>query len=60
MAGSSTSSNMGNIIFSNVNVPLFEGENYDFLCVKMETLFLSLDVLEFVEHEFKVPESITG
>ena len=60
MAGSSTSLNMGNIIFSNVNVLLFEGENYDFLCVKMKTVFLLLDVLEFVEYEFKIPESMTG
>ena len=28
MTGSNTSSNIGNKIFSNVNIPLFEGENY--------------------------------
>ncbi|XP_050897830.1 uncharacterized protein LOC127104703 [Lathyrus oleraceus] len=40
-------------VYSNVKVPLFEGENYDFWAVKMETLFTSLDVLEFVQNEYE-------
>jgi transposase InsO family protein len=43
--------------YSNVKVPLFEGENYDFWAVKMETLFTSLDVLEFVQNGYEEPAS---
>lgn len=42
-------------IYSNVKVPLFEGENYDFWTVKMETLFTSLDVLEFIQNGYEEP-----
>ncbi|KAI5405505.1 hypothetical protein KIW84_052333 [Lathyrus oleraceus] len=42
-------------VCSNVKVPLFEGENYDFWAVKMETLFTSLDVLEFVQNGYDEP-----
>src|SRR3954465_6605970 len=41
--------------YSNVKVPLFEGENYDFWAVKMETLFTSLDVLEYVKNGYEEP-----
>ncbi|KAG4111492.1 hypothetical protein ERO13_D13G108033v2, partial [Gossypium hirsutum] len=40
-----------NTIYSNVQVPVFEGENNDFWAVKMETLFASLNVLDFVKKE---------
>ncbi|KAI5436196.1 Phosphoenolpyruvate carboxylase 4, variant 2 [Lathyrus oleraceus] len=42
-------------VYSNVKVPLFEGENYDFWAVKMETLFTSLNVLEFVQNRYEDP-----
>jgi hypothetical protein len=42
-------------VYSNVKVPLCEGENYDFWAVKMETLFTSLDVLEFVNNGYEEP-----
>ncbi|KAI5390162.1 hypothetical protein KIW84_075472 [Lathyrus oleraceus] len=51
MASTSNSST----VYSNVKVPLFEGENYDFWAVKMETLFTSLDVLEFVRNGYEEP-----
>ena len=39
-------------------VPLFERENYDFWCVRMRTLFISLDLWDLVEEGFKEPKSI--
>ncbi|KAI5437820.1 hypothetical protein KIW84_023801 [Lathyrus oleraceus] len=51
MASTSNSST----VYSNVKVPLFEGENYDFWTIKMETLFTSLDVLEFVQNGYEEP-----
>ncbi|KAI5445688.1 hypothetical protein KIW84_013784 [Lathyrus oleraceus] len=42
-------------VYSNVKVSLFEGENYEFWDVKMETLFTSLDVLEFVHNGYEEP-----
>ena len=55
MASASTSST-SNTIYSNVQVPLFEGENYDFWAVKMETLFTSLDVLDLIKIENAQPK----
>jgi len=40
-------------IYDNVQVPLFEGENYDFWAVKMKTLFTSLDVLKIVKEGYE-------
>ena len=37
------------------STPLFEGENYDFWCVKMKTLFMSQDVWDLVENGFDEP-----
>lgn len=51
MASTSNSST----VYTNVKVSLFEGENYDFWAVKMETLFTSLDVLEFVQNGYEKP-----
>ena len=34
-------------------VPEFDGENYDFWCVRMKTLFISRDLLEYVEDGFE-------
>lgn len=53
-----TSTSNSSTIYSNVKVPLFEGENYDFWTVKMETLFTSLDVLEFIQHGYEEPVPI--
>jgi len=39
--------------YNNVQVPLFEGQNYDYWVVKMETLFKYLDVLEFVNQGYE-------
>ena len=53
MASPSNTSASINSTYSNVQVPLFEGENYDFWAVKMETLFISLDVLEFIKQGYE-------
>lgn len=45
-----------NTIYSNVQVPVFEGENNDFWAVKMETLFASLNVLDFVKKGSEDPK----
>ena len=36
-------------------VPEFDGENYDFWCVRMKTLFISRDLLEHVEDGYEEP-----
>ncbi|GKD94140.1 hypothetical protein Tco_1373977 [Tanacetum coccineum] len=45
---------------SHVVVPIFDGENYDYWCVKMETLFDSLDVFldvfDDVKNTFEEPD----
>ena len=53
MASSSNVSTSIGSIYNNVQVPLFEGENYDFWAVKMETFFTSLDVLELVKEGYE-------
>lgn len=53
MVSSSNVSTSISSIYSNVQVPLFEGENYDFWAVKMETLFTSLDVLKLVKEGYE-------
>uniref|UniRef100_A0A5B7BBL7 PGG domain-containing protein n=1 Tax=Davidia involucrata TaxID=16924 RepID=A0A5B7BBL7_DAVIN len=40
-------------------IPLFDGKNYDFWCVKMKTIFLSLDLWELVEKGYVEPDSST-
>ncbi|XP_073112132.1 uncharacterized protein [Elaeis guineensis] len=55
---SSSSSTLSATTFSNINVPVFEGENYEFWCVKMETLFLSLDVWEFIQTGYEELDSL--
>lgn len=40
------------------SIPLFEGENYDFWCVKMKTLFMSQDVWDLVENGFDEPDKV--
>ena len=40
------------------SIPLFEGENYDFWCMKMKTLFMSQDVWDLVENGFDEPENV--
>lgn len=51
MASTSNSST----VYSNVKVPLFEGDNYDFWAVKMEIIFTSFDVLEFIQNGYEEP-----
>uniref|UniRef100_A0A5B7B4M6 Retrovirus-related Pol polyprotein from transposon TNT 1-94 n=1 Tax=Davidia involucrata TaxID=16924 RepID=A0A5B7B4M6_DAVIN len=41
-------------------LPIFDGENYDFWCVKMKTIFLSLDLWEFVEKGYADSDSSTS
>ena len=38
-------------------VPIFYGENYDFWCVKMKTLFISLDLWDLIENGVVEPAS---
>ncbi|XP_058732707.1 uncharacterized protein LOC131604272 [Vicia villosa] len=40
---------------SSISVPIFNGENYDFWRVKMETYFSSQDLWDIVEEGFTVP-----
>ena len=40
------------------SIPLFEGENYNFWCVKMKTLFMSQDVWDLVENGFDEPDNV--
>ena len=40
---------------STIFVPIFNGENYDFWRVKMETYFSSQDLWDIVEEGFTVP-----
>lgn len=40
---------------STIYVPIFNGENYDFWHVKMETYFSSQDLWDIVEEGFIVP-----
>ena len=42
---------------SNIVVPNFDGENYDYWCVKMETFFKSLDVFNDVKNTFEEPSA---
>lgn len=39
------------------SIPIFEGENYDFWCIKMKTLFISQDVWDLVQNGYDEPES---
>lgn len=40
------------------SIPVFEGENYDFWCVKMKTLFISQNVWDLVNNGYEEPDSI--
>ncbi|KAH1056535.1 hypothetical protein J1N35_034600 [Gossypium stocksii] len=48
-----------NTVYSIIQVHVFEGENYDFWAVKMETLFTSLNAFEFVKEGYKDPKDST-
>ncbi|XP_074306424.1 uncharacterized protein LOC141641668 [Silene latifolia] len=39
------------------SAPIFVGENYDFLCIKMKAMLTPLDLWEMIEQGFKLPES---
>nr|XP_011470671.1 PREDICTED: uncharacterized protein LOC105353321 [Fragaria vesca subsp. vesca] len=40
---------------SEVRVPIFSGENFDFWIIKMETVFISRDLLSYVNEGYVVP-----
>ena len=56
---STSSANILNVPVHQLSVPVFDGENYDFWCVKMKTIFLSLDLWDLVANGFVEPESTT-
>ncbi|CAL5337531.1 unnamed protein product [Camellia sinensis] len=37
-------------------IPMFDGDSYDFWCVKMKTLFLSMDLWDIVENGYNEPK----
>lgn len=41
------------------HIPIFDGENYDFWCIKMKTIFVSQDLWSLVESGFTELESTT-
>ena len=49
MAGTSTSNSMG------MQLPLFDGKNYDYWAITMKALFASQDLWEIVEDGFEQP-----
>ena len=49
-----------NVNWSNVQVLIFSGENYDFWSIKMKTLFVSIDLWEMVESGYEIPESTSS
>jgi hypothetical protein len=46
--------------WSNVQALVFSCENYDFLCIKMKTLFVSIDPLDMVESGYEILESTSA
>lgn len=46
--------------YSQISVPIFEGENYDYWSLQMKTLFISQDLWELVEDDFKSPKDATS
>ena len=46
--------------WSNVQVPIFSGENYDFWSIKLRTLFLSMNLWDMVETGYLTPESTSS
>ena len=50
MVGTSTSMSIGN-----VQLPQFNGKNYDYWTITMRALFVSQDLWEFVEDGFDEP-----
>jgi hypothetical protein len=53
-------STSNNVNWSNVQVPIFSGENYDFWSIKMKTLFVSIYLWEMVESGYEIPESTSS
>jgi hypothetical protein len=49
-----------NLSWSSVQVPVFLGENYDFWCIKMKSLFVSINLWDMVESGYQTPESISS
>jgi hypothetical protein len=52
--------NTSNLNWSSVQVPIFSGENYEFWCIKMKTLFVSIDLWDMVESGYQMPESTSS
>lgn len=40
-------------------IPIFKGENYEFLSIRMKTLLLSQDLWDFVEYGYVEPDKET-
>jgi hypothetical protein len=49
-----------NLNWSSVQVPVFSGENYEFWCIKMKTLFVSIDLWDMVESGYQMSESTSS
>jgi hypothetical protein len=49
-----------NVNWSNVQVSIFSGENYDFWSIKMKTLFVSIDLWEMVKSGYEILESTSS
>ena len=45
--------------FQTPMVSIFDGENYDFWCVKMRTSFECVDLWDIVENGFEEPEQVS-
>jgi hypothetical protein len=52
-----SSSNQGGGIQQS-SIPFFDGDNYDFWCVKIKTLLISNDLWEYIEEGFDDPEDV--
>jgi len=49
-----------NLSWSSVQVPVFSGENYEFWCIKMKTLFVFIDLWDIIESGYQMPESTSS
>jgi hypothetical protein len=49
-----------NLSWSSVQVPVFSDENYEFWCIKMKALFVSIDLWDMVESGYQIPESTSN
>lgn len=52
-----SSSNSANFNYVQNLIPVFDGENYEFWSLQMETLFISQDFWDLVEDSYEDPSS---